>query len=258
MNGGAAVDACTRIRERMAQVAAANLGRVAQALLACAVRGGQDKSVCPTSSSRTATSTTIAIPGRDTRGASSSGWSYLQRVSLGERGFYSTKGIDWDADSGVGSPFLYFTQGAAVSEVEVDRFTGAMRILRSDLLMDIGKSINPGIDRGQITGAFVQGAGWLTNEELRYAGQRRAAVALADDVQDPEHRRPARGSSTSTPSSTRRTRSTSAAARRSASRPLLLGISVFMAVKNALRFVSGGEIPKIKRAGDGRGDSDAG
>src|SRR5207237_122027 len=59
--------------------------------------------------------------------------------------------------------------GSAVSEVEIDRVTGAMRVLRSDLLMDIGKSINPGIDRGQITGAFVQGLGWLTNEELRYA-----------------------------------------------------------------------------------------
>ena len=62
-----------------------------------------------------------------------------------------------------------------------------MRVLRSDLLMDIGKPINPGIDRGQITGAFIQGMGWLTNEELRYDAQGNAAFALADDVQDPEH-----------------------------------------------------------------------
>src|SRR5205085_9562638 len=94
--------------------------------------------------------------------------AYVERVSLGERGFYSTQGIDWDVDKGAGTPFLYFTQGCAISEVEIDRFTGMMKILRSDLLMDIGKPINPGIDRGQMTGAFVQGVGWLTTEEKRW------------------------------------------------------------------------------------------
>src|SRR5207247_8504902 len=91
--------------------------------------------------------------------------SRLERVSLGDKGFYATEHLDWNADTGCGTPFLYFTMGCAASEVEIDRFTGAMRVLRSDLLMDVGKPINPGIDRGQITGAFVQGLGWLTNEE---------------------------------------------------------------------------------------------
>ena len=80
-----------------------------------------------------------------------------------------------------------------MSEVEIDRFTGAMRVLRSDLLMDIGKPINPGIDRGQITGAFIQGMGWLTNEELRYDPTGRSPHPLADDVQDPEHQDVPRG-----------------------------------------------------------------
>ncbi|HJT16450.1 MAG TPA: molybdopterin cofactor-binding domain-containing protein, partial [Thermoanaerobaculia bacterium] len=88
--------------------------------------------------------------------------AYHERVHLGDKGFYSTQGIDWDVDKGCGTPFLYFTQGCAISEVEIDRFTGMMRILRSDVLMDIGRSINPRIDRGQMTGGFVQGVGWLT------------------------------------------------------------------------------------------------
>lgn len=91
------------------------------------------------------------------------------RVSLGERGFYATPEIFWDPDRYVGRPFLYFTNACAVSEVRIDRFTGAMKLVRTDILMDIGRSMNMGIDRGQITGAFVQGLGWCTTEEMRYA-----------------------------------------------------------------------------------------
>jgi len=94
--------------------------------------------------------------------------AYLGRVSLGEHGFYKTPGVHFDWATGTGSPFLYFTTGCAVSEVLIDRWTGAMKVLQSDILMDIGRSMNPGIDRGQIVGAFIQGMGWVTNEELRY------------------------------------------------------------------------------------------
>ncbi|HJW94489.1 MAG TPA: xanthine dehydrogenase molybdopterin binding subunit [Thermoanaerobaculia bacterium] len=216
LNGSAAVDACRALRERMEVVAQEHFGR------------GFDEVAWPELVKR----------------------CYLERVSLGERGFYSTKGIDWDADSGMGSPFLYFTQGAAVSEVEIDRFTGAMRILRSDVLMDIGKSINPGIDRGQITGAFVQGTGWLTNEELRYSATGELlshspttykipnigdlpAVFNVDTIVNEENVVNIRGS------------------KAVGEPPLLLGISVFMAVKNALRYMSGGEIPKINAPATG-------
>ena len=65
--------------------------------------------------------------------------------------------------------FFYYTMGASVSEVLIDRFTGQLKLERSDLLIDIGESINPGIDRGQIIGGFIQGVGWVTNEELRYS-----------------------------------------------------------------------------------------
>lgn len=95
----------------------------------------------------------------------------LERVDLGARGFYATPGVDFNRDTGRGNPFLYYTQGAAVAEVEIDRFTGALRVPRVDLLIDIGRSINPGVDRGQIIGGFVQGMGWATAECLVYNDQ---------------------------------------------------------------------------------------
>ncbi|WP_425614033.1 xanthine dehydrogenase molybdopterin binding subunit [Anatilimnocola sp. NA78] len=92
----------------------------------------------------------------------------LERVDLGARGFYATPGVDYNRETGRGNPFLYYTQGAAVAEVEIDRFTGNVRVPRVDLLMDIGESINPAVDRGQIIGGFIQGLGWATAECLVY------------------------------------------------------------------------------------------
>jgi xanthine dehydrogenase large subunit len=90
------------------------------------------------------------------------------RVDLGARGFYATPGVDFNRETGRGTPFFYFTQGAAVAEVLIDRFTGELRVSRADLLIDIGRSINPGVDRGQVIGAFIQGMGWVTAEALVY------------------------------------------------------------------------------------------
>jgi len=95
--------------------------------------------------------------------------AYIDRVNLGERGFYATPGVDFNRETGQGHPFLYFTNGVACSEVLIDRFTGEMRVARVDLLMDAGQPINPGIDRGQITGGFIQGMGWVTTEELKWS-----------------------------------------------------------------------------------------
>jgi xanthine dehydrogenase large subunit len=92
--------------------------------------------------------------------------AYLARVSLSATGFYRTPKIHYDRDTASGRPFLYFAYGAAVSEVEVDTLTGEHRIRRVDILHDAGRSLNPAIDLGQIEGGFVQGAGWLTSEEL--------------------------------------------------------------------------------------------
>jgi xanthine dehydrogenase large subunit len=92
--------------------------------------------------------------------------AYAARVQLWSDGFYATPGLHWDRDALQGKPFFYFAYGAAVSEVVVDTLTGEYRLLRADILHDVGRSLNPAIDIGQIEGAFIQGMGWLTMEEL--------------------------------------------------------------------------------------------
>jgi len=91
---------------------------------------------------------------------------YENRINLSANGFYKTPGLKWDRIKGEGRPFFYFAYGAAVSEVVIDRLTGENRILRCDILHDVGASLNPALDIGQIEGGYVQGAGWLTTEEL--------------------------------------------------------------------------------------------
>ncbi|MEM6409117.1 MAG: xanthine dehydrogenase molybdopterin binding subunit [Pseudomonadota bacterium] len=92
--------------------------------------------------------------------------AYLARVSLSSTGFYATPELSWDRIKGEGRPFFYFAYGAAVTEVVIDTLTGENRILRTDILHDCGASLNPALDIGQIEGGYVQGAGWLTMEEL--------------------------------------------------------------------------------------------
>ncbi len=99
--------------------------------------------------------------------------AYLARVSLSSTGFYKTPKIHWDRKAGKGRPFYYFSYGAAATEVAVDTLTGEYRIERVDILHDVGDSLNPALDIGQIEGGFVQGAGWLTSEELWWDGEGR-------------------------------------------------------------------------------------
>jgi xanthine dehydrogenase large subunit len=96
--------------------------------------------------------------------------AYMGRVPLSATGFYATPDISWDRAAGRGRPFYYFAYGASCSEVAVDLNTGENRILRTDILHDAGNSLNPALDVGQIEGGFVQGAGWLTMEELVWDG----------------------------------------------------------------------------------------
>ena len=114
------------------------------------------------------------------------------RVQLSEAGFYKTPRLDWDRAKKTGRPFLYFAYGAACSEVAVDTLTGEMRVTRVDILHDVGRSLNPAIDIGQIEGGFVQGMGWLTTEELVYDDKGRLRthapstykIPVASDVPD--------------------------------------------------------------------------
>ena len=149
INGGAVKNACDQIRARLATVAAGQLG------------------VHP-DDVRFADGVVTGIGFHDKRIA----WAdlvhdaYFQRVQLWAAGFYRTEGLHWDAERMQGEPFKYFAYGAAVAEVEVDGFTGAYRLRRADIVHDVGDSLSPLIDVGQIEGGFVQGVGWLTLEEL--------------------------------------------------------------------------------------------
>jgi xanthine dehydrogenase large subunit len=150
LNGGAIKNACEQLRERLLQVAATQLGGNASDVRI--VEGvarvlGSDKELAWDDLVRTA---------------------YFQRVQLSAAGFYRTEGLHWDAKTFRGSPFKYFAHGAAATEVEVDGFTGAYRIRRVDIVHDVGDSLSPLIDIGQVEGGFVQGAGWLTLEDLRW------------------------------------------------------------------------------------------
>jgi xanthine dehydrogenase large subunit len=116
--------------------------------------------------------------------------AYMSRVQLSAAGFYKTPKIFWDRDAGRGTPFYYFSYGAAVSEVSIDTLTGEYQVDRVDILHDVGKSLNPAIDTGQIEGGFVQGMGWLTTEELVWDSKGRLRthapstykIPLASDV----------------------------------------------------------------------------
>jgi len=103
-------------------------------------------------------------------------WAYQARVSLSSTGYYATPKIVWDRVKGTGRPFFYFAYGAAVTEVVIDRLTGENRVLRTDILHDTGTSLNPALDVGQVEGAYVQGVGWLTTEELVWDGKGRLAT----------------------------------------------------------------------------------
>ncbi|MGW4570448.1 xanthine dehydrogenase molybdopterin binding subunit [Streptomyces tendae] len=150
LNGGAVKNACEQLRERLLRVAASQLGSNAadvRIVEGVARTLGSDRELAWDDLVRTA---------------------YFQRVQLSAAGYYRTEGLHWDAQTFRGSPFKYFAIGAAATEVEVDGFTGAYRIRRVDIVHDVGDSLSPLIDIGQVEGGFVQGAGWLTLEDLRW------------------------------------------------------------------------------------------
>jgi xanthine dehydrogenase large subunit len=146
LNGKAGQDAARQIKARLAQFAAS-------------VYGGQPDAV-------TFAAGTVIANGTALPFAELVGQAYRARVQLWSDGFYATPKLHWDPRTMSGRPFYYFSYGAAVSEVIVDTLTGEWKLLRADLLHDAGDSINPAIDIGQVEGAFIQGMGWLTTEEL--------------------------------------------------------------------------------------------
>ena len=146
LNGKAAQDAAGKIRARLAEFAARQYGGDASEVRFAA---------------GTVFVAGLALPFEEVVAK-----AYLARVQLWSDGFYATPGLHWDPKKMNGRPFSYFAYGAAVSEVVVDTLTGEWKLLRVDALYDAGRSLNPAIDIGQVEGAFIQGMGWLTTEEL--------------------------------------------------------------------------------------------
>ena len=146
LNGMAAREAARTIKARLAGVLAAEAGvnsSEVQFLPGRIVSGGRN----------------FTLP-------EAAALAHAKRVSLSSTGYYATPKIHWDRATGKGRPFFYFAYGAAVTECAIDTLTGENRMLRVDILHDVGRSLNPAIDLGQIEGGFIQGAGWLTTEEL--------------------------------------------------------------------------------------------
>jgi xanthine dehydrogenase large subunit len=221
LNGKAAQDAARQIRERLAAFAAKQYGGEA-----ADVRFYANE---------------IHANGQSVPFAELVQKAYLARVQLWSDGYYATPGLHWDPKTMNGHPFSYYAYGAAVSEVVVDTLTGEWKLLRADALYDAGASLNPAIDLGQVEGAFIQGMGWLTTEQLwwnplgklmTHAPSTYKIPAISDcpadfrvklfenrNVEDSIHRSKAVGEP-----------------------PLLLPFSVFFAIRDAISAVGGHKV----------------
>ncbi len=165
LNGAAVRAACVTLRERLVGVAAE--------MLSCA-----PEAVAYERGRFTAAGVTVTWEEACER-------AYVTQVPLSATGFYKTPNIHYDRKVGRGRPFHYYAFGAAVTEVELDGYSGMKRILRTDILHDVGDSLNPSVDRGQVEGAYVQGVGWLTGEELKWDAKGRLLTHSASTYQIP-------------------------------------------------------------------------
>lgn len=221
LNGKAAQDAARQIRERLAAFAVKQHGGAIED-----VRFAAD---------------TVFVGGQEIPFGELVAKAYLARTQLWSDGYYATPGLSWDPKTMTGRPFSYFAYGAAVAEVVVDTLTGEWKLLRADALYDAGKSLNPALDIGQVEGAFIQGMGWLTTEELwwnaggklmTHAPSTYKIPAVSDcpedfrvrlfenrNVEDSIHRSKAVGEP-----------------------PLLLPFSVFFAIRDAISSVGGHKV----------------
>jgi xanthine dehydrogenase large subunit len=166
LNGAAVLDACAQLGHRLSQVASAMLK-------------------CEPEAVRFSLGQVFKEGAAAISFAQVCEQAHRTRIPLFAQGYYRTPGIHYDAATASGKPFHYFVYGAAVSEVEVDGFTGDCRLWRTDILEDVGTSLSPLIDRGQIEGGFIQGVGWLTIEELLWDSQGRLSTAGASTYKLP-------------------------------------------------------------------------
>jgi xanthine dehydrogenase large subunit len=170
------------------------------------------------------------------------GEAYRARIHLSATGFYATPRIEWDRAAGRGRPFFYFAYGAAVSEVAIDTLTGENRILRADILHDVGRSLNPAIDLGQIEGGYVQGAGWLTMEELVWDSKGRLMTHAPSTYKIPACSDRPIDLRMALWEKGRNAEDTIYRSKAVGEPPLMLGISVLMALSDAVASVGDGRV----------------
>ena len=170
------------------------------------------------------------------------GQAYSGRVSLSATGFFRTPGIHYDRETASGRPFRYFAYGAAVSEVIIDTLTGENKLLRADILHDCGRSINPAIDLGQVEGGFIQGMGWLTMEELCWTPDGRLATHAPSTYKIPACGNTPADFRVRLLESGRNREEVVHRSKAVGEPPLMLAISAFLAIKDAVASLGDGRI----------------
>ena len=233
LNGSAAVAACQQIRQRLAGFAADRLDVKGVGEHGRHIRFRDGVVLDERRPERT-------IPFAELVAA-----AHVERIDLGARGFYATPDIDFDRDTGRGRPFYYFTTGCCVAEVLVDRLLGELDVVRLDVLMDIGKPLHDQIERGQVIGGLIQGIGWVTTEELVYDDDGRLLSSSPTTYKIPNV--------SDLPTvfnvdfldndlNRHNLRSTKAVGEP----PLMLGIAVWAAIKDALSSIAPGRSPDLQ------------
>ncbi len=226
LNGKAAQAAARTIRQRLAEFAAGKYGVPAYAV---AFRAGR-----------------VTLGDRQEISFDELVWeAYLARVSLSATGFYATPKIGYDPKTLTGRPFFYFCYGAAVSEVLIDSLTGESRLTRVDILHDVGASLNPAIDLGQVEGGFLQGVGWLTSEELWWDERGRLATHAPSTYKIPTAWDWPPSFNVELAPWSRNREDSIYRSKAVGEPPLMLAMSVFHAMRDAIVAAAGGGAPKL-------------
>ena len=171
--------------------------------------------------------------------------AHMGRVHMSDAGFYASPKITWDRDSASGRPFLYFAYGAAVAEVTIDTMTGEMTVDRVDILHDVGRSLNPAIDIGQIEGGFIQGMGWLTTEELVWDEQGRLRTHAPSTYKIPAISDTPAEFNVALYASAGNPEETIYRSKAVGEPPVMLANSVFCAITDALASLRPGTVPQL-------------
>ncbi|MDB5405160.1 MAG: xanthine dehydrogenase molybdopterin binding subunit, partial [Rhodospirillales bacterium] len=223
LNGMAAYNAAIQIRSRMAAVAASAFGVAVEEVRFAANR--------------------VHAGERSMSFAELAKLTWSKRISLSATGFYATPKVHWDQATMTGHPFFYFAYGVAASEVAIDTLTGEYRVLRTDIVHDCGRSLNPAIDRGQIEGGFVQGMGWLTSEELWWDDKGRLRTHAPSTYKIPGSRDVPVDFRVHILEDSLNREATIFRSKAVGEPPLMLGISVWLALRDAVASIAERKLP---------------